>query len=301
MDERSRDARQSARQSGPDSGSAEYSGKNVREALRRAAEDLGVTPVELDYQVVRDSTRSVFGLVRTGEAVIRVWRRSPGRDAHPVGRAEDVMVEAQGDSDRDADVGDVATEEDDGDYLAEEDVEEDLPEVPPVAAVGRTRGSVTDLERAATDVVATLLDKMGLIAAVEVSDRGGTVDPVTQESEPLVLNIVGDDLGLLIGRRGETLRDLQFIVRLILSRKLGAWPNLVLDVENYKSRRVNALRILAQRMADQVRRSGQPVALEPMPAHERRIIHLVLRDDPDVYTESTGEDEARKVQILPKV
>ena len=152
----------------------------------------------------------------------------------------------------------------------------------------------------ATDVVSTLLDKMGLIAAVEVADRGGTLDRVSNEVAPLVLNVVGDDLGVLIGRRGETLRDLQFIVRLIVSRKIGQWPNLVLDVEGYKARRVNGLQSLAKRMADQVRQTRQPVTLEPMPAHERRIIHLALREDPDVYTESTGEDEARKVQILPK-
>jgi len=108
-------------------------------------------------------------------------------------------------------------------------------------------------------------------------------------------------LGILIGRRGETLRDLQFIVRLITSRRLGGvWPNLVVDVEGYKARREESLRALARRVADQVRRSKQPMALEPMPAHERRIIHLALRDDPDVYTESTGKDDRRKVQILPK-
>ncbi|MHB1293364.1 MAG: RNA-binding cell elongation regulator Jag/EloR [Anaerolineae bacterium] len=305
MDERSRDARQSTEQGDSSSGSAEYSGKNVREALRRAAEELGVAPVELDYEVIRDTTRSVFGLVRTGEAVIRVWRRSTGRDVRPIERqpsaamvepdeAEDVLEAG----DLDIPVEDLADEADV--YVPDVQAVAGVPEASATAGARRAKAPTSDLERAATDVVATLLDKMGLIAAVEVVDRGGAMDPATQEPSPMVLNIVGDDLGLLIGRRGETLRDLQFIVRLILSRKLGAWPNLVLDVENYKSRRVSALRVLAERMADQVRRSGQPVALEPMPAHERRIIHLALRDDPDVYTESTGEDEARKIQILPK-
>jgi len=141
---------------------------------------------------------------------------------------------------------------------------------------------------------------MGILAAVEVVDRGGQVDPAANEVSPLALNIVGDDLGGLIGRRGETLRDLQFVARLIVSRRLGAWPNFILDVEGYKARRVNALRALALRMAEQVRQTGRPAVLEPMPAHERRIIHLALRDDPAVYTESTGEGEERKVQILPK-
>jgi len=167
-------------------------------------------------------------------------------------------------------------------------------------AATNTKGNPPELEKISRDVVATLLDKMGILAAVEVTDRGGQVDAANNEVAPLVLNLVGDDLGMLIGRRGETLRDLQFIARLIISRRLGVWPNVVIDVENYKTKRVVALESLARRIADQVRKTRKPVALEPMPASERRIIHLALRDDPDVYTESTGQDEARKVQILPK-
>jgi spoIIIJ-associated protein len=139
---------------------------------------------------------------------------------------------------------------------------------------------------------------MDIIAAIELVDSGGVVNEEMEEVSPLVLNIVGDDLGILIGRRGETLRDLQFIARLIINRQLGVWPNLVVDVEGYKARRAESLSALALRMADQVRRSGHTVVLEPMPAHERRIIHLTLRDAPDVYTESTGEYEHRKVQIF---
>ena len=170
---------------------------------------------------------------------------------------------------------------------------------PAIAQKPRERRAV-GLEAIATEVVTTLLDKMDVMAAVEVSEPGGEPTGSNGESSPLVLNLVGDDLGVLIGRRGETLRDLQFITRLIVSRRMGAWPNLVLDVEGYKSRRTRALRLLAKRVADQVRRTHQPVVLEAMPANERRIVHLALRDDPEVYTESTGEDEARKVQILLK-
>jgi len=105
---------------------------------------------------------------------------------------------------------------------------------------------------------------------------------------------------LLIGRRGETLRSLQFMTRLIVSRRIGVWPNLVVDVESYKVRREESLRALALRVADQVRKSRQPVALEPMPAHERRIVHLALRDHPSVTTQSVGEGDRRKVTIVPK-
>ncbi len=259
MDERNRDARQSA----------EYSARTVDEALRHAAEALGLPIADVEYEVVKDSSRAFLGVLRTGQAIIRVWPPTTG-EGEVVPTAELVK----------------ATE-------PEERAESEAP-----AAI--LERNPPELEREACEVVSTLLDKMGLLAAVEVVDQGGEVDRDAEEVSPLCLNVVGDDLGILIGRRGETLRDLQFITRLILRRKLGVWPNLVVDVEGYKDRRADVLGSLASRMADRVRQTGSPGVLEPMPAYERRIIHLTLSDDPDVYTESTGEGEARKVQILPK-
>jgi spoIIIJ-associated protein len=287
MDGRSRDARQSA----------DYSARTVAEAVAKAAEDLGVSVDQLNYRVIKDSSHSILGLVRTGEAVIRVFMPAAGPRAEAVApvaappSAQELVERPAPEPELEEVVEAEEEYEEEPEGLLEEEEEEEP------AAPG---GNPPELEAVSTDVVSTLLDKMGLIAAVEVADRGGKVDPVSREVAPLVLNVVGDDLGVLIGRRGETLRDLQFIVRLIVSRKIGQWPNLVLDVEGYKARRVNGLQALAKRMADQVRQTRQPMVLEPMPAHERRIVHLTLRDDPDVYTESTGEDEARKVQILPK-
>lgn len=148
-------------------------------------------------------------------------------------------------------------------------------------------------------VLASLLGKMGFQANVVAHEAAP--EPGEEGPPPIILDIQGDDLGLLIGRRGETLRDLQFITRLIVSRKVGHWPNLVVDVEQYRQHREEALTRLARRMADKVRLTRQPVPLEPMPPNERRIIHLTLRDSPYVYTESTGEGDERKVVILPKV
>lgn len=265
MDERSRDARQSA----------EYSARTVDEALRRAAEALGLPIADVEYEVVKDSSRALLGVLRTGQAIIRVWPPTTG-EGELVPTAElDPTAEA----------------------VQAAEPEEKAESAALTAILER---NPPELEREACDVVSSLLDKMGLLAAVEVVDQGGEVDRDAEEVSPLCLNVVGDDLGILIGRRGETLRDLQFITRLILRRKLGVWPNLVVDVEGYKDRRADVLGSLASRMADRVRQTGLPVALEPMPAYERRIIHLTLSDDPDVYTESTGEGEARKVQILPK-
>jgi len=149
----------------------------------------------------------------------------------------------------------------------------------------------------AIEVLQTLLDSMGVRGRV-----GRDKSALASQTSPgaTVLNISGDDIALLIGRRGETLRDLQFLTCLMVSRSDGHWPNLIVDVEHYKQRREKSLMDLARRMADKVRTSAEPLPLEPMPAHERRIVHLALRDDPDVRTESTGLGEKRKVVIFPK-
>jgi spoIIIJ-associated protein len=120
--------------------------------------------------------------------------------------------------------------------------------------------------------------------------------------ETITLHIEGADeqaMGLLIGRRGETLTSLQFLVNLLVSRKMQKWPQIVVDVGNYRQRRRESLEGLARRMAERVNQSGRPITLEPMAAYERRIVHLALRENASVYTQSTGEGEGRKIVIYP--
>jgi spoIIIJ-associated protein len=120
------------------------------------------------------------------------------------------------------------------------------------------------------------------------------------ENPPYLLDITGPDMSLLIGRRGETLSSLQYITRLIASRKLQRRANIIVDAGAYKSKRSERLQQLATRMADQAVETKRVVTLEPMPANERRIIHMTLRNRPDVETRSQGEGDARKVTIIPK-
>jgi len=151
-----------------------------------------------------------------------------------------------------------------------------------------------DVAQLALETLRNLLRYMGIQAEVVVQEASG------DESLPVVLEVKGDNLGILIGRQGETLRDLQYITRLIVSRKLQRWANVVVDVEGYKRRRQRTLTELAERMAKRVVTDGRPMTLEPMPAHERRIVHMALRDHQSVSTESTGEGSRRKVVIAPK-
>ena len=114
------------------------------------------------------------------------------------------------------------------------------------------------------------------------------------------VDIRGEDLSVLIGRHSETLNAFQFVASLVVGRETQDWVQLVIDVEGYRDRRKKQLIQMATRLAEQVMKSGKRMSLEPMPSAERRIIHIALRDHPEVKTESTGEEPHRKVTIVPK-
>ncbi len=149
------------------------------------------------------------------------------------------------------------------------------------------------------ELLASLLEEMEIPARVSVR-RGSS--PRSGETEaPMILEVSGDDLGLLIGWRGETLRALQTTLNLMMGDEQpdGQGRRLILDVERYRARREDQVRELAQRLADRVKASGERYTLDPMHAYERRIIHLTLQDDAGVRTESSGHEPARRVVIHP--
>lgn len=148
----------------------------------------------------------------------------------------------------------------------------------------------------AGETVRELLDKMGVHA--EVSCHWGEQDG-DRYPAPVMVDISGDDLSILIGRRAETLEAFQYITRLIVGKELGHSSNINVDVAGYRQRRERNLRDLANKMADQAMSQGRRQTLEPMPPNERRIIHMELQDRNDVYTESVGEGSRRKLTIIP--
>lgn len=153
-----------------------------------------------------------------------------------------------------------------------------------------------DVAREGKAVLADLLERMDIDATITIRRA-----EATRESEELhwVLNIRGPRISRLIGRRGETLSSLQYITRLIVSRRLQKRASLIVDADAYKLRRSERLQQLADRMADQAVRQQRVITLEPMPPNERRIIHLSLRERDDVETKSVGEGKSRKVTIHP--
>jgi spoIIIJ-associated protein len=145
--------------------------------------------------------------------------------------------------------------------------------------------------------VSELLEKMKVRATVTTR----FIEPEeTGESQQVLVDVQGDDLSILIGRRSETLNALQYIASLIVGKELEHWVPLLIDVQGYRARRERQLRQLARRMAEQAVHTGRRQVLEPMPANERRVVHLELRDHPQVATESVGEEPNRKVTIFLK-
>lgn len=161
--------------------------------------------------------------------------------------------------------------------------------------------SIEKVSEIAQRVLEDLLERMDIHAYVTAVISHAT-GPNGEPEATITLHVEGADeeaMGLLIGRRGETLRSLQFLLNLLVSRRVQKWPQLVVDVGNYRQRRQESLESLARRMAERVRQTGRPIMLEPMAAYERRIVHLALRNDKAIYTESSGEGENRRIVIYP--
>ena len=161
----------------------------------------------------------------------------------------------------------------------------------PAPVVAAEAGSAAELALVALNNILTTagVNVTCAIRSANDADAGGPI-----------IDIVGPDSGLLIGRRGQTLHSLQFIVSMIVRREFGEGVRVSLDVEQYRRRRESSLRDMANKVAEQVARSGRAITLEPMTPADRRIIHLSLADSPSVSTESIGFGDDRKVSVIPK-
>lgn len=236
------------------------SGKSVDEAVAKALQQLGLDRSQVEVEVISEGRTGLFGI---GAEDARVLVR-------PLD--ESYVPETADDSDEDT----------------------DIPRREPPDEVEEDEASTT-----ARGVLTELLDFMGFEATVTARVPKNAGDSAS--SVAAILNVTGVDLGLLIGRRGSTLASLQYVVNLIINAQTKGRTVLVgVDIEGYKQRREDALRSLALRLADRVRSSHMSITMEPMPANERRIVHLALAEEPNIATSSIGEGEDRKVVISYK-
>ena len=280
--------------------SHEFTGKTVDDAIAEGLKTLKLRPDQVDVEVISKGSRGIFGLGSEPAHVRMVVRQvvsapiplpplNPPLPApaieHPAVRPETAVQPATLEED-------VAAPKE-----AEQATDLTSAGVPADAGVGESDEVVETL---AVDLLTQAVQLMGFTAQIKPTWKEGVDDLNEQGERYLLLDIQGADLGALIGRRGETLDSLQYLLRLMVNQRLHKWENVIVDVEGYKARRVIQLQQLALRSATQVAATGRSISLEPMPPNERRIIHIALRDHPQVFTESSGEGERRKVHIIAK-
>ena len=243
----------------------------INEAIEKGLADLELTRDEVEIEILDEGSRGLFGLGAHQARIRLVVKHNLLETAEP-----EIISSSN--------------------ELTYTDVLEEEPTVKPIRIPPGNAKEQIPLH-VAQETVSELLAKMHIQAQVEASY--GEVDDV-RGTRAILVDITGKDLSVLIGKRSETLNALQYISRLIVSKELGDNITLVIDVEGYRTRRERQLRHLAHRMAEQAVKTGRKQTLEPMPPNERRIIHMELREDTHVTTESFGEEPHRKVTIIPK-
>ena len=318
--------------------SIEASGKSVDEAVMQALSRLGKRRDEVEITVLQAPARGAFG-IGNKDARVRVSVRPSSLSAvitpemadailgpdetealpeeelyaqdeeiNQFGEGEEEFLEGEdeegeeefleGEDEDEYEEDEILEEEEPAPFISASAFTPELSAEPGLADVSASEGEMQEVEvptredvEITVDVLQHILRYMNIPATVQV-----------RSTNPLTLNIHGihENLGLLIGRRGETLAALQLLVSLIVGHRTKHRMRIVVDAENYRERREENLRSLALRVAQQVRNYRRSIALEAMPPHERRIVHIALSDSKDISTESIGEGDARRVVISLK-
>jgi spoIIIJ-associated protein len=258
--------------------SVEIQAYSVEEAIRLALEQLALPEDAVDIEVLSEA-----GPDEDAEALVRVTAK--GHASQPIpsaGTARRPPGPRRVPGDRPSSRGPALR-----------------PDRPSERVINRDRVDAEE-EKKAKEVVRELLEHMGVDAEVIAVDNPSTMSLTPEDPPTIFIDIVGRDLGMLIGRRGDNLSQLQYLVNLLCSKRIGDYNRVVVDVEGYRVRREESLIGLAERVARQVSRTRRPMVLEPMPPNERRIIHIALREHPDVMTESNGEGSSRRITVMPR-
>ncbi len=280
--------------------SVEATGRTVDEAIENALDELGLERDDVTIEVLAPAVQGRAARVRV----------TPLEGIEFEDDDEDLDDEDDLDEDEEEEeLDEEDAEEEDVEDEDEDEEEEDAEDAPAVAVPARVPpprhprgvepGQISDEARpiAATvvEVLNELLDRMDLVSDVQIDAAE------IEEGLPTIqLSIHGEYGGILIGRRGETLSALQFILGLIASRRAERRIRVILDAEGYRDRRARLLRDIAIRAAERARRYRQPIFLDPMLPGERRIVHMTLADNPDVSTHSVGEGDSRRVVVSPR-
>ncbi|MFH0957953.1 MAG: RNA-binding cell elongation regulator Jag/EloR [Pseudomonadota bacterium] len=256
----------------------EFTGKTVKDAIARACEELEVDEALLEVEVLEESARGFLGLVGHRNARVRVRKRNILKEAMEFERPESHVPSE--DTHESTEIESVAKSR--------------LEAVQTITQEDSLTESIdkSEISSRAKELLEGILSRIPVEAAVEVSVANGCVE----------LEITGDRSGLLIGKRGQTLDALQYILNKSVNREtpLEEKTEIIVDTEDYRRRKQEILRDMALRMSQKAKKSLKPAALNPMPANERRIIHMILSEDKEVYTKSYGEGPLRRIIVYPR-
>lgn len=287
----------------------EFTGKSVEEALKIACETFQVGLADLDFEIIAPGSKGVLGMGAEPARIVAapasaIAGSTPKRATEPAPRAAATRESApRGAASRSSRSERTTSTRAERPARSPRPARAERPERAPREA-GEAREPRERRERSETtpemiaggkEILETLIKHLDFEAEVRLSGEGSET----------VLNVAGtspeaaEELGSLIGRRGERLQAIQHLVSLMLSRKLGEWARVTVDIEEYRGRREAQLRALARKAGERVRETGRAVQLEPMTALERRWVHMELQDAPGIATESAGEEPDRRVVVIP--
>ena len=272
----------------------EYTAKSVEEALEKALNEMMLTRDDIDYEVVQQPSKGFLGFGQK-DAVVRVNKKVIEEVKVEVKKVDPVM-EPVVETEEVATVDEISTETsvqevEEDIYEADEaklDIFEEEVQEEVVSKVDK-KAAMDAAEEKGRAFLAKIFEEMNLNVVIDVKEKGGY----------LVFDLQGENLGILIGRRGDTLDSLQFLLNLVINEKNNAKVKGIIDIENYRAKREETLIGLGYKLAAKARKTGQKVVLEPMNPQERRIIHMALQNDKRVTTYSEGEEPYRKVVIEP--
>lgn len=251
----------------------EFSAKSVEEAITEATVQLGVTSSDLVYEVVDKGSHGFLGIgSRPAVIKVQIGVKKEEKKSKPIlepmtARAEKKVEEVK--------TFEATTREIKEDKVIKEKILEPINE--------------EELVKRAVNFLVEVTKNMGIEASIEV-----TFD---DEFRLLEINMSGEDMGLLIGKRGQTLDSLQYLVSLVVNKNIDQFVRVNLDTENYRARRKETLENFARNIASKVKKTGKDVTLEPMNPNERRVIHAALQNDHRIKTFSVGKDPYRKIVV----
>lgn len=283
-------------------GSIRVSAKTLDDAITEASVQLGVTSDRLEYDVIEKGSAGFLG-IGMKQAVIEAWRKEEPeeekqdikeifseseilgelKNERPVNEKREKKEKRQRDQKKEAKKEEIKEE-----VKAEETTEEAAP-------VKEEKNKPVEVEPQTVSAVEKFIqDTLGAMnMEVEISSE-------IDGDGALCVNMKGEHMGILIGKRGQTLDSLQYLANRVANKHQEGYVRVKIDTENYRARREETLRHLAKNIAHKVKRTRRPVSLEPMNPYERRIIHSALQSDPYVTTHSEGEDPYRKVVVTLK-